>query len=555
MKEKKAYVLSMILSFLVIWGPSVSWGKVFSVGGQDLSVFGYLTQGVSYSLEGDEPDNEEEFNSAITTLFLEENLRTGERLKLYGSQKLTYDWIYDIKSGDDSWQEKEFDETDELRIDDEYWQVIHELHATWSPGNAVIRAGKQIAVWGEMDGNRIMDQINPVDQRRGFADVEFESSIIPIWLVKAEYFPEIESDAVLDLGFELVFNPNADFIPSQPGEFGNDVGGVWTPNFELGTIEYADMPPMPPMFPGGPSFPGGLVPVDQLPPGPLPPGTAVNSYQTVMGKQEADIDQPDNWSSDGFEYALRMKTVVYDTLITLNYFYGRENLPVTRATPGAMPNLRLREDGTVVMETKVEGFYPLLRYAGATLSRDINPLTIAALGGVAPVIRIEGFYGFSNTYTTSTEVMPGMFNEGFKEFDEVRWGVGLDWKVKCNLLNPRAYFMISPQFFGHHIFDYPDEDATYLRAPGGAGMEEDNYSTSLMVSTSYLHNKLMPSFFWLHDSTNDADFYRAQLKYDFSDTWQITLGGMWLGGNENNKSFELFENKDQVFFKIGYKFN
>ncbi len=75
--------------------------------------------------------------------------------------------------------------------------------------------GKQIVSWGELLAFRIMDQINPLDGRRGFLDIEFETTIIPIWLFRADYYPKIKLSWLQDLGFEFVYNPNADFIPNQ----------------------------------------------------------------------------------------------------------------------------------------------------------------------------------------------------------------------------------------------------------------------------------------------------------------------------------------------------
>ena len=114
--------------------------------------------------------------------------------------------------------------------------------------------------------------------------------------------------------------------------------------------------------------------------------------------------------------------------------------------------------------------------------------------------------------------------------------------------------MISPQFFHHHVFDYPS-GGTLLREAGGAGVVDNNYSLSFMVMTQYLPPKLIPSFFILRDITNEADMIRTQIAYNYSDTWQFLVGGMWLAGSERGKSFELFDNKDQVFCKITYKFN
>ena len=84
-------------------------------------------------------------------------------------------------------------------------------------------------------------------------------------------------------------------------------------------------------------------------------------------------------------------------------------------------------------------------------------------------------------------------------------------------------------------------------------LEEDNRMTTLMISTSYLHNKLSPSFFWMHDIDNEADMYRLQLKYDYSNEWSCLVGGVLLDGDKPGKGFHVFENKDYLYFKLSYK--
>lgn len=535
-------IVSLAVSFFLIIASSAA-AKTFYVGGKEGNVFAYVSQGVGFNIAANEPDNEENCNSAIFTLLAEGVVYLNSELRFYASGKFSGDWIYEIKESDSSWQAKEFDKSDRLGYDDEYWQLLNELHVTWTPGKAIVRVGKQVISWGEMDGQRIMDQINPLDQRRGFADVEFESSIIPIWLLKGEYFMSIETEKIKDLGIELVFNPNVDFIPSQPTKFGNDAGGIWAMN--LAGPMFSDIPGI------------GLFPTAAI--SSLPPflqGIASGSprYGSRFGKQHQKISDPDNWSPEGFEYGGRLKALVGSTLVTINGFYGRENLPVERSEPGAIPIPRFMGDGTVVMETSTEGFHPYLRILGATMSRDIEGLQLSMLGGVAPVLRVEAVYGFDSTYTIMKPFGPGMFQEDFETFDNFKWGVGMDWKIKCDLLNSRNYFMVSPQFFHHHVFDYPGNGAL-LREAGGAGIEEDNYSGSLMISTQYLHQKLIPSVFILRDFTNEADFVRAQVAYNYNDSMSFMIGSIWLGGSETGKSFELFDNKDQLFVKFTYKFN
>jgi hypothetical protein len=526
MNTKRLFLFAVVATVTIALMIHPALAKQFMVGERPLNLFGYITQEVAFSLDDDSYDTEEGLQSALFNLFLEGDYTFTDDLRFYGAGMLTVDWIYDIKHDDRSWNDKLFTESrDNLYIDDESWQLLKEAHFTWTPGDFYFRVGKQIVAWGETDGFRLMDQINPLDQRRGFADVEFETSIIPIWLLRAEYFPPISTGWLQDLGFEFIFNPNADFIPNQLPASGNDAGGIWAPNI-AGPFPFANDP----FF--------GLVPYPIYLTLPVPPATpGLPPIPSRIGSADMALEEPDSWDSDGYEYGFRIKGIINDAIITLNYFDGLDNDPVLKAA-AAPPTFSLASDGSAIVHPKMEGYYPDFRFAGVTFSRDITPLKASFLGGVAPVLRLETFYGFDTTFATSLNTL--------EKSDELRWAIGIDWKVKIPFLNPRTYFTISPQFYQRKILDYPSGYEF-------SNLEDDNNMTTLMISTSYFHNKLVPSFFWMHDITNEADMYKVQLVYDYSYKWHYTLGALILNGEEPGKGFDVFENKDQIYFKISYK--
>jgi hypothetical protein len=511
MKKKRLLILVLMAGLTVSLAGSPSVAEQFSVLGRPLNLFGYATQGGAFSLsDKDKYDTEKGLHSALMNLFLEGDYSITNDLRFYGAGMLTVDWIYQLKHNDSSWNDKLFSKSKHnLNVDDKYWQLLKEAHLTWKPENFMIRVGKQIVAWGETDGFRLMDQINPLDNRRGFGDVEFETSIIPIWLIRAEYYLTKKPGWLQDLGFEFVYNPNADFIPNQGIKTGNADGGIWAPNIPL---------------PGGPPF-----------------------FESHMATTYGHIDTPKRWK-EGNEFGFRIKGVVYDSTITLNAFYGRDNDPVTRLVPPFLspvpPNI-FASNGRLLLHPFQEGKYPLFRFVGATFSRDITPVKASFLGGVAPLLRLETFYGFNNTFAFGT---PGTPVARFEKSDEFRGAIGVDWKVKIPLLNPKTYFLISPQFYYRRMMDYPSLEEI-------AGLKKNNYQTTLLISTSYLHNKLNPSFFWLRDINSKSDFFRLQLAYDYSDNWHFTLGTLLLHGDKVGQGFQLFHHKNEVYFKISYKWS
>ena len=504
MNKKKLFsVILLVVAVMMVLMVYPAMAEQFSVFGRSLNLMGYVTQGVAFGLSDKEKyDTEKGFQSALTNLFLEGEYSITDNLRFYSSGMLTVDWAYQLKHNDDSWNEKLFNKSHyNLNVDHKYWQLLKEMHLTWTPENFYFRVGKQIVKWGEMDGFRLMDQINPADGRRGFQDVEFETSVIPIWLIRTEYFPPIKSSWLTDLGFEFVFNPNPDFIADNRLKTGNDVGGIWAPN--------------------------------ALASGPFPFG------QAHVGSMFENIRDPDKWK-EGHEFGFRAKGVVSNTMVTLNAFYGRDNSPLLQSAP-IPPRITNASDGRLILHPFQNGFYPLVRFIGGTLSKDLIPLRVSFLGGVSPVLRLETFYAFDNSFVDKKNML---FNS-----DEFRWAIGLDWKVKIPVLNPLTYFSISPQFYHRRLMDYPNTEMSSLK--------QNNYQATLSIGTSYLHNKLGPSLFILHDVNSKSNMIRLQLRYDHSTTWQFLLGAMFLHGDneEKYKSFQLFDNKDQIYFKATYKWN
>jgi hypothetical protein len=64
---------------------------------------------------------------------------------------------------------------------------LRELYIDVGFKNANLRAGKQQVVWGQADGLKLLDVVNPQDFSRFILD-DFDQSRIPIWMVNLELF-------------------------------------------------------------------------------------------------------------------------------------------------------------------------------------------------------------------------------------------------------------------------------------------------------------------------------------------------------------------------------
>ena len=83
-------------------------------------------------------------------------------------------------------------------------------------------------------------------------------------------------------------------------------------------------------------------------------------------------------------------------------------------------------------------------------------------------------------------------------------------------------------------------------------MEDDTYIGVIMIMSQYFHGKILPSFFTMRDFVNKAGFYRMQVTYARDHNWNFSLGAVLLYGTEMG-GFNVFENKDYIFFKVSYK--
>jgi hypothetical protein len=505
-------LLMALFSVLMVSGASA---RSFSLWNKPLTVGAFVSQTAQFSLQGNEVyDNEADVNQLLFNFFLEVDYRPSEDWILYASTLVTYDFIYPIKSDDDTWNEKKFDQSTDLRFDDEYWQLLKELHVTWAPKGFLFRLGKQIVSWGEADFFRVMDQINPIDERRGFSDVEFETSVIPIWLWRAEYWPNVQTGWLEELGFQFVLNPNADWIPNQGPALGNEVGGVWAPAEELAN----------PLFGAAPIF----------------------SPTTYLGASTDLIPEPDEWDDDFFDFSLRMTMMIYGNIVTLNGFYGMEKTPealfIGVETDGTgFPIFDIAPDGTTILYPIFEGFYPRKKFVGVTWTGDL-PWSISALGGVNPTIRTEIRWQFDKVFTDFDQTY-------FFESNYLDSMIGVDWKVKWNLLNPRAYLTISPQFFWNRVISYPDS-GTVLNH-----VEQDMFTFTLYLATSYINGKLIPDLAFAWDINNQAYLIIPSLSYQYSNAWQFSASAGFMGGREEHESLWYFRNKDYVAIKIKYNWN
>jgi hypothetical protein len=515
------------LLFLGYSAPGSLLAGQFGVDG--LSMMGYINQSLGYTWHDDNADNKDEFNQFLTQALLETKYAPQSNVSMFLSLKFNADWAYEIYSDNKEWRGKEFNEArDRLFILDNFRDIVGEAHVTWKPSsNLYLRLGKQIEQWGQSDGFLLMNQINPIDQRRGITDTSFESSLIPIWLVNAQVTvpSSILPDWLQDVNIQGIFDPNVDFAKNEAIELGNTVSGIWAPHVLLG------------------------------------PHTYLGKYRDFSDLSlSSGVKEPDSFDTDGQAFGMKLEGTVANAKVTLNGYYGRSHEIVRSGAFGADVTPFAWDNGATVHPWYVAK-YPLFRFAGATLTREADWMRAAFLGNVAPVFRFEALYAFDTTFSTNNNnAAYFLAKQGdiFWQSDESRAMIGADWKIKIPPLNERSYFFISGQYYWRHIMDYPGKDATgaqeYLGVYTTDKLKENTHTTSLLISTSYLVNRLQPSFFWLRNWTSESQFFKYQISYEWDSHWKFTVGAFLMDGIKTGWDLEVFEDKDHAYCTVSYRF-
>jgi len=96
-------------------------------------------------------------------------------------------------------------ERDDFRKDND----LREIYVDFNPGNWRLRIGKQQIVWGESDGFRMADIINPLDFSWHYFHPPWEDIRIPLWAGDIRYSFPGGLGPFMNFFAEFVFIPNA----------------------------------------------------------------------------------------------------------------------------------------------------------------------------------------------------------------------------------------------------------------------------------------------------------------------------------------------------------
>ena len=218
--------------------------------------------------------NDGEAQKAEFVLTPEINLALSDSTRITVIGRLRGDIVDELEPGQPS-QDNRSEFSKRLFVSDHVELELREAYVDTEIGNTFLRIGKQQVVWGQADGLKVLDVINPQSFREFILD-DFEDSRIPLWTVNAE-IPI--GDAFLQL--------------------------LWIPD-----NTYDDIPEAGATF----AFTSPLI-VPEIPPG--------------VPVMIAPLDRPDDFIGDS-DVGAKLSTFAGGWDLSLNYAYHYFDRPVTR---------------------------------------------------------------------------------------------------------------------------------------------------------------------------------------------------------------------------------
>ncbi len=396
---------------------------------------------------------------------------------------------------------------------DPLWNAYLDL----SKDPVFLRVGRQDLSWGETDGFRLLDQIEPLDNRFGFPLVEdLDDRRIPLWMVRP----------TINLG---TLGPLSNLA----------IDGYWVP----GTIDNE----VSPIAPSGNPFAA-----------PNPPGLAV-------------ITRPSKNLGNSRGGGRILGTIANQVTFSIGHYVTFNDFPSARLRVDNVALQRVPDVGVVAIPTAaflVDFYQQQITGASATFALPFDPYTI---------IRMEAAHFWDERVFSKAENVTAAldrFNAGARPAianlptkNIMRWMIGFDRNVWIRWLNPQNTFFVSAQYFHTNIFNFDRDLANPVAGNSTFGpvqtplgtvhaadfnfvpRKNDEIFLTYFVNTLVWHGTITPGVFGAYD-TRGVHAVVPSITYQLGTNVQLVLKYSVITGPFANLGF--FRDRDQLVFRVQY---
>ncbi|TAK08275.1 hypothetical protein EPO44_02845 [bacterium] len=434
------------------------------------------------------------------------------------------------------------------------WEAVLDLFPT---DLLKIRLGRQFISWGETDGIRLLDVINPQDLTFSPPAApnlfNLDETRIPSWGLRTLYTIRPVSNTI----FEFFALPG--FWDQAKQRVDEVVGANDTGDLKVRYGRWSAHPETRLVLAGRNAF-GNLFA------NPINPVLCQTATPTKIGClviPSTSRELPD--AGDSWKIGTRITSSVGKLNFGLGYIWGfnpqstdmvfklkgvRCSSPIAAACAGgaapSVANLRLVNDRTNIFAGHFN--YPL----GDVLSVPVNTTVRGEMAFLPDkpynISRFPGAFGLK---ASADPKHPS----GVVEKNTLRYALGFDRTTLIPFLHlddPWRAFSLSFQIFQSIIFNH--EDGIH---PFSTAEKINRVSTTFTfrIGTGYAGDTIIPDLFLGYDPDG---YWTANPAISYVPPWnekvRLSLIGAFYGGHNKFKSFGFFDEKDSVFLKMRYQF-
>jgi hypothetical protein len=438
--------------------------------------------------------------------------------KMFASFRAAYDAIYDLRTFpiENDYQIGKF----ELGENDLKWEYdLREIYLDLSLWRFWARVGRQIVSWGETDGFRLLDIINPLDTSYNLFFILPEENRIPLYMGRFIYaFPDIKPFTNTDIEFLVI----PDIRPTLQAPAG---------------APYAIPLPI-------------SLPAISLP---------------VIGNLDLKLQTHEDVPASTFnnsEFGVRLTSLYKRLNFSLNYYHGIQQNPGARLSSVDI----IFDSGTTITSNDwtrlgMEDIIRAIQDYKGNLQVRVN------MDMIHPYIDVAGFsYNFFEdvtgivfrgeaTYTWNMAVIDLTAPDLVKKLNRIDWETGFERNTWIHSLNKSSTFLFALQVFGRHYQEPTPNEGNLLGFPITLNLiRRDSYLVTLLTRTTYYHGRIVPTLFLGFDMGGFL-IENFMLQYIVNNTLSFTFAENGAFGHKvDDIERDPFLNDGEVSFKTVIQF-
>jgi hypothetical protein len=385
----------------------------------------------------------------------------------------------------------------DLQISGDEWMLgLKEVYVDFDTQYVWLRLGKQQVSWGQSDGLRLLDIVNPLDKtwhgislNEPYLDA-FDNLRESLWMARLTLKSPWETDNLNDMQLELLWLPGEDIGAENPGHINPAHGSPY--NFE--------------------------------------PDVFTNTDERGSGS----------------EFGLRLMGKYRSLEWSLNYLRHYEDAGLYQ-----MDGLNFAHPWKTPVEVLSHTVHPKIDSYGFSMTYDDNMTTKA-------VYRLEFLYQDRPYEKDYTDGSMGPWPTGIERRKTASALLGIDRPTFVPFINPTRTVSFGFQLFVLQVLEDAGDLKKDRLTLNGSPVRENETMVSFSANTGFMQDRINPQLLYIYDIGRKGHYLQAGTEFRITDNILWYVGATLYDGKDSsnaaNDDFAYFEWADEIQSRITFQF-